>query len=77
MKMKKAISLILSAAMVLGMASCSPAKQKAEDKAFKPALDTSTSCDIKIAGGYENFEAKMAGLGATVIRHSDDEELED
>ena len=31
MKMKKAISLILSAAMVLGMASCSPAKQKTED----------------------------------------------
>lgn len=26
--------------------------------------------------GYEDFEAKMAKLGATVIRHSDDEELE-
>jgi UDP-N-acetylglucosamine 1-carboxyvinyltransferase len=26
--------------------------------------------------GYEDFEAKMAKLGATVIRHSDDEEME-
>ncbi len=57
MKMKKTASLLLSAAMMLGMASCSPAKQKTEDKAFKPALDTSSSCDIKIAGGYDNFEA--------------------
>ena len=55
--MKKAISLILSAVMLLGMASCSPAEQKTEDKAFKPALDTSVNCSIKIAGGYENFEA--------------------
>ena len=57
MKMKKAASLILSAAMMLSIASCSTAKQKTEDKAFKPALDTSISCDIKIAGGYDNFEA--------------------
>ena len=70
MKMKKTASLILSAAMVLGMASCSPAKQKAEDKAFKPTLDTSVSCDIKIAGGYENFEPSVFSSCSSLLSFS-------
>ena len=57
MKMKKTVSLILSATILLSIASCSTADRKTEDKAFKPALDTSVSCNIKIAGGYDNFEA--------------------
>ena len=56
--MKKAICVILSVMMMLGMTSCSAGKQKEpEQMGFKPALDTSISCNIKIAGGYDNFEA--------------------
>ena len=56
--MKKAICVILSVMMMLGMTSCSAGKQKEpEQMGFKPALDTSISCNIKIAGGYDNFVA--------------------
>ena len=52
MNMKKAISLLLTATMGLGMVACTVPKANV-DKGFSPALDKSTS----IAGGYDNFEA--------------------
>ena len=56
MNMKKAISLLLTATMGLGMVACTVPKVDT-DKGFSPALDQSTSCHITIAGGYDNFEA--------------------
>ena len=56
--MKKTICMFLSAVMLLGMASCSTLESKAQyQMEFKPALDTSASCNIRISGGYDNFEA--------------------
>ena len=56
--MKKTICMFLSAVMLLGMVSCSTLEPKAQyQKEFKPALDTSASCNIRISGGYDNFEA--------------------
>ena len=56
--MKKTICMFLSAVMLLGMASCSTLEPKAQNQMeFKPALDTSASCNIRISGGYDNFEA--------------------
>ena len=47
--------------MVLGLAACGSAKQEGKtEAAFKPALDTSTACEITVAGGYSNFEALEA-----------------
>ena len=56
MNMKKAISLLLTATMGLGMVACTGPKADV-DKGFSPSLDKSTSCHITIAGGYDNFEA--------------------
>lgn len=56
MNMKKAISLLLTATMGLGMVACTAPKADV-DKGFSPTLDKSTSCHITIAGGYDNFEA--------------------
>ena len=56
MNMKKAISLLLTATMGLGMVACTAPKSDV-DKGFSPSLDKSTSCHITIAGGYDNFEA--------------------
>ena len=56
--MKKTICIILAALMVLALASCGTEKQEAaSEEGFKPSLDTSTSCKINVAGGYDNFEA--------------------
>ena len=57
--MKKTLCLLLSVLMILGLAACGSEKQEpvAEEEGFKPALDTSTSCNINVAGGYDNFEA--------------------
>ena len=57
--MKKIICMFLSALMVLQLAGCGSANKPA-DKAFKPALDTNTKCQINVAGGYDNFEALEA-----------------
>ena len=44
--------------MVLALASCGTEKQEAvSEEGFQPSLDTSTSCKINVAGGYDNFEA--------------------
>ncbi|MBR2751156.1 MAG: carbohydrate ABC transporter substrate-binding protein [Clostridiales bacterium] len=56
--MRKTICMFLTALMVLGSASCSSGKKKAKvEEGFQPALDTSVKCHIRIAGGYDNFEA--------------------
>ena len=68
--MKKAICMFLTVLMILSLAACGSGQQEAKTEAkteaksetkaeegFSPALDTSTSCHISIAGGYDNFEA--------------------
>ena len=50
--------LFLSLVMLLSMSACTAENQEVnEEEGFKPALDTSSSCNIRIAGGYDNFEA--------------------
>ena len=61
--MKKKICLVLSMIMILGLTACGSEKKKKEttaEEGFKPALDKSTSCQINVAGGYDNFEALEA-----------------
>ena len=60
--MKKTIGLLLAVLMILGLAACGAEKQEAATAAdgFRPALDTSAKCHIRIAGGYNNFEALEA-----------------
>lgn len=53
--MKKAISTLLTLSMGLSFVAC--AAKKPAEEGFVPALDTSVSCQINIAGGYDNFEA--------------------
>ena len=56
--MKKTLCLLLSVLMILGLAACGSEKQEpVAEEGFKPSLDTSTSCNINVAGGYDNFEA--------------------
>jgi multiple sugar transport system substrate-binding protein len=57
--MKKLICIILIFCMAVTLTGCGDKKQEA-DAGFKPALDTSTSCNITIAGSYDNFEALEA-----------------
>ena len=48
----------LAVLMVLGLAACSPEKQETKsENGFRPSLDSSTECQITVAGGYDNFEA--------------------
>ncbi len=59
--MKKIVSAFLAGVMILGLPACSKKKKEAEPEVgFKPALDTSISCHINVAGGYDNFEALEA-----------------
>ena len=59
--MKKITCLILTVLMVLGLTTCGKEKEPAKtEEGFKPALDTSASCNINVAGGYDNFEALEA-----------------
>ncbi len=60
--MKKTISVILVILMILNLAACDSKNPEkgAEDTGFKPLLDTSVKCNIKVAGGYDNFEALEA-----------------
>lgn len=53
--MKKILSIFLTFFIILFMTSC-----KGNEKKFKPELDKETSCDIKIVGSYDNFEALEA-----------------
>ncbi len=59
--MKKIVSILLSALMVVELASCGSAKpDSSKDQVFKPSLDTTVKCQINVAGGYDNFEALEA-----------------
>ncbi|MBR1506765.1 MAG: carbohydrate ABC transporter substrate-binding protein [Eubacterium sp.] len=59
--MKRKASLFLSMMMVLGLSACGTGKQEVTvEEGFKPSLDTSISCNINVAGGYDNFEALEA-----------------
>jgi multiple sugar transport system substrate-binding protein len=47
--------------MILSLAACGSEKQEATtEDGFQPALDPSVSCQIIVAGGYDNFEALEA-----------------
>ena len=57
--MKKPLAILLLACLLLTLlAACG--KKKGDDDAFEPALDTTTSCSITVAGSYDNFEALEA-----------------
>ncbi len=59
--MKKKAGMFLALMMVLGLVGCGAAKQEeTHQEGFQPALDTNTSCHIRVAGGYDNFEALEA-----------------
>ena len=59
--MKKTMCFVLAALMILGLAACGSEKQEVRaEEGFRPALDTSVSCHISVAGGYNNFEALEA-----------------
>ncbi|WP_028506187.1 ABC transporter substrate-binding protein [Ruminococcus sp. FC2018] len=58
--MKKILSIILSAFMLLGLASCGSEEHKESKKGFEPKLDTDSACKINVAGSYSNFEALEA-----------------
>lgn len=58
--MKRIISIILAAFMILGLAACSSGNRKKNNESFVPKLDKSTACKINIAGTYDNFEALEA-----------------
>lgn len=53
--MKKLITIALSLALMVSLASCG----KNDDK-FTPALDTNAACELKVVGDYSNFEALEA-----------------
>ena len=59
--MKKTICLLLALMMLLQLTACSGEKQETvADEGFKTSMDTNVSCHIKVAGGYDNFEALEA-----------------
>ena len=56
--MKRFSCILLSMMLILSMAACgNKKKEETTEEGFKPKLDTSVSCNIKIVGGYDNFEA--------------------
>ena len=59
--MKKTTRMFLAVLMIISLAACGSEKQETvTEEGFKPALDTSASCQINVAGGYNNFEALEA-----------------
>ncbi|MBR5421930.1 MAG: carbohydrate ABC transporter substrate-binding protein [Lachnospiraceae bacterium] len=58
--MKKLTAVFLALMMILGAVACGSVKQEEASEGFKPSLDTSLSCHINVAGGYDNFEALEA-----------------
>ena len=57
--MKRMICTILAALLAILPAACI-SRAQADSGAFKPALDTETSCEITVVGDYSNFEALEA-----------------
>ncbi len=59
--MKMKICSILSAVMIMGLTACGTQSQEpVAEEGFKPRLDTAANCTVRIAGGYDNFEALEA-----------------
>lgn len=58
--MKKLLSVLLAFCMIFALAACNNKPQDKKDEPFKPALDTERSCNITVAGSYDNFEALEA-----------------
>ena len=59
--MKKTMCMLLALLMILSLAACGQEKQEAPtEEGFRPALDTSVSSHLIIAGSYNNFEALEA-----------------
>ena len=58
--MKKLLSTITVICLVVSLAACGSKPQEEPAAGFKPALDTKTSCNITVAGSYDNFEALEA-----------------
>ena len=60
--MKRIMCVFLAVLMILGLTACGKEKQESAptEAGFKPALDSSSSCHISVAGGYSNFEALEA-----------------
>ena len=56
--MKKSMSILLALILVISLTACGKSDQKSTaEEGFVPAKDTNVSCNIRIAGGYDNFEA--------------------
>ena len=59
--MKKVLCVCFALLMILGLTACAPKEEaKKSAEGFQPSLDTSASCQINVAGGYNNFEALEA-----------------
>ena len=58
--MKKFLLIAAGVISLSLLASCRPNKQDSAAEEFKPSLDTSTKCSIKVVGDYKNFEALEA-----------------
>ena len=53
--------ICLTILMLLGMTACGPKEQETPaEEGFTPSLDTSFTCYVNVAGGYDNFEALEA-----------------
>ncbi|MBR4760657.1 MAG: carbohydrate ABC transporter substrate-binding protein [Lachnospiraceae bacterium] len=60
--MKKRTGILLALLMTAGLMACgnAPKQEAVAEGGFQPALDKDTSCHIRVAGGYDNFEALEA-----------------
>ena len=59
--MKKTMCMLLALLMILSLTACGQKKQEEPaEEGFRPALDTSVSSHLIIAGSYNNFEALEA-----------------
>ena len=59
--MKKLLCIILAICALIPLSACYGIVPREETPAgFKPAIDTTTSCSITVAGAYDNFEALEA-----------------
>ena len=60
--MKKVLCIISVICMLALLTACGSKTPEEPAAGFKPALDTGTSCQIVVAGSYDNFEALEADL---------------
>ena len=50
--------IFLAVLMFLGLTACGQKEQETPtEEGFTPSLDTSITCNVNVAGGYDNFEA--------------------